>query len=262
VTPSFQQGHFLERTIRSVLDQGYPNLEYHVQDGASTDGTREVLKRYARQLSGWRRSRTAGQTQAINARLRARHRRDHGVAQLRRHPLPGALAYVADFFVTDPEVDVVYGHRLLIDEERPRDRPVAAPATHDYVLSWADYMPQETLFWRRRLWDKVGGGASTRRSASRWIGTCWLRFRDARARFVRVPRHSSALPRSTRSRRRRPPFQRDRLRRDGSASRERALGRVPSQQRDPQGGGCPTLMRHSAVDKFGWRIVTHWAMRA
>src|SRR6185436_555558 len=117
VTPSFRQAHFIERTIRSVLEQGYPNLEYHVQDGGSTDGTVPILERYAPRLSSWASERDSGQSQAIN-RAFAKTSGDI-MAWINSDDVlfPGALAYVADFFNRNPDVDVVYGHRVLIDEE-------------------------------------------------------------------------------------------------------------------------------------------------
>ena len=66
VTPSYGQADFIENTINSVLGQNYPNLEYFVQDGGSTDGTVEILKKYENQLSGWSSEFDEGQSQAIN----------------------------------------------------------------------------------------------------------------------------------------------------------------------------------------------------
>src|SRR5581483_1353273 len=69
VTPSFQQGDFLEETIRSVLLQGYPNLEYFVIDGGSTDGSVAILEKYAPWLTGWVSEPDRGQAHAINKGL-------------------------------------------------------------------------------------------------------------------------------------------------------------------------------------------------
>jgi len=70
ITPSYNQGHFLEETIRSVLDQGYPNLEFSIFDGGSTDQTVEILKKYHGQLSFWRSEKDGGQAAAINEGFR------------------------------------------------------------------------------------------------------------------------------------------------------------------------------------------------
>jgi predicted NodU family carbamoyl transferase/glycosyltransferase involved in cell wall biosynthesis len=187
VTPSFRQAAFIERTLRSVLDQGYPELEYVVQDGASQDGTREILERYAGRLASWESVPDGGQTEAINRGFA----RTSGeiMAWLNSDDilLPGALHYVADYFNQHPEVDVVYGNRILIDENDQQIGRWVLPPHSDEVLSWADFVPQETLFFRRRIWEKAGGRVDESfRFAMDW--DLLVRFRDAGARFCRLPR--------------------------------------------------------------------------
>jgi glycosyltransferase involved in cell wall biosynthesis len=186
VTPSYNQAAFLERTIRSVLDQGYPRLEYIVQDGGSTDGTLDILRHHAASLAHWESAPDRGQAHALN--LGFRHATGDILAYLNSDDvlLPGALAEVARFFAVHPEVDVVYSHRLIIDTE---DREIGRwilPAHDNAVLAWQDFIPQETLLWRRRLWERVGGCMDE----SFHFALDWdllLRFRDAGARFVRLP---------------------------------------------------------------------------
>ncbi len=187
VTPSYKQAAFLEPTLKSVLDQGYPNLEYFVQDGDSDDGTREILQRYSDQLSGWESQADGGQSHAIN--LGFARTSGEIMAWLNSDDIlfPGALAYVASYFMDHPEVDVVYGHRLLIDENDQQIGRWIMPAHDDEVLSWADFVPQETLFWRRSIWDKAGATIDESfRFAMDW--DLLLRMRAAGAKFVRLPR--------------------------------------------------------------------------
>ncbi len=192
VTPSFNQGRFLERTIQSVLSQNYAPLQYIVQDGGSTDETPDVLKQYAASLAHCESVADNGQADAIN--IGFRHATGEIMAYLNSDDLllPGALNYVAQFFVAHPDVDVVYGHRVVIDEYDAEIGRWVLPRHDSAVLSWADYIPQETLFWRRRIWDKVGAAIDESfRFALDW--DLLLRFRDAGATFVRLPRFLGAF---------------------------------------------------------------------
>jgi len=187
VTPSFRQGEFIERTISSVLSQDYPNLEYVVQDGGSTDDTCEVLQTYTNRLARWESKRDKGQSDAIN--LGFQNTTGEIMAYLNSDDilLPGSLAYVAKYFQDHPDVDVVYGHRVLIDEEDSEIGRWVMPPHDNEVLSWTDYIPQETLFWRRSIWEKAGN----RIDDSFQFAMDWdllLRLRDAGAKMVRLPR--------------------------------------------------------------------------
>lgn len=192
VTPSFNQGRFLKATLRSVLDQHYPRLEYVVQDGGSADETPGILAEYGPRLTHCTSAPDRGQAHAIN--LGFAHTRGEIMAYLNSDDLllPGALSYVAEFFARHPEVDVVYGNRILIDAVGNELGRWVMPAHDNEVLSWADYVPQETLFWRRRIWDRVGGGLDESfQFAMDW--DLLLRFRDAGARFARLPRFLGAF---------------------------------------------------------------------
>ncbi|BEP95506.1 hypothetical protein GmRootA79_38900 [Acidovorax sp. A79] len=192
VTPSFQQAHFIGRTLDSVLGQNYPKLEYFVQDGGSTDGTAEVLRSYGDRLTGWVSKRDAGQSQAINLGFACTGGDVMGWLNSDDLLMPGALHRVGEFFAQHPEVDVVYGHRILIDEEDREIGRWVLPAHDDNVLSWADFIPQETLFWRRTIWEKSGGQIDESfRFAMDW--DLLLRFRGAGARMVRLPNFLGAF---------------------------------------------------------------------
>lgn len=250
VTPSFKQAEFIERTIKSVLDQNYPNLEYFVQDGGSLDGTEKILGSYADKLSGWESYPDNGQSQAIN--LGFAKTSGEIMAWLNSDDLllPGSLAYVADYFNRHPHVDVVYGHRILIDENDQQIGRWMLPKHHNEVLSWADYIPQETLFWRRSIWDKAGGQIDESfRFAMDW--DLLIRFRDAGARFARLPRFLGGF--------------RIHMRQKTSAEisgigiqemsriRERILGRVPSDA-EIYRAVTPYMRKHIATDLW-WRIL-------
>lgn len=187
VVPSLNQGQFLQRTLRSVLNQRYPRLELVVQDGGSHDETLAILRRHERHLEHWESAPDRGQAHAIN--LGFGHTSGEIMAYLNSDDilLPGTLAYVARYLAEHPKVDAVYGHRVIVDEQdREIGRWVLPP--HDgTVLTWADFVPQETLFWRRSTWDRVGSALDE----SLHFALDWdllLRFQAAGARIVRLPR--------------------------------------------------------------------------
>jgi GT2 family glycosyltransferase len=157
VTPSYQQGHFLEWTMRSVLEQGYPNLEYVVMDGGSKDQTREILARYKDRLTYCESARDEGQADAIVRGFE--HTSGEIMAYLNSDDLlaPGALDFVARYMNEHPEVDAIYSHRVFIDEENRVTRYWILPPHHSWMMQRWDYIPQETCFWRRRIYEKVGG---------------------------------------------------------------------------------------------------------
>lgn len=192
VTPSFNQAGYLGATIRSVLDQNYPCLEYFVQDGGSTDGSIEVIRTHADRLTGWESKPDGGQSQAIN--LGMRRTTGEIMAWLNSDDilLPGSLAYVARYFAEHPNVDVIYGHRVLIDAQGHEIGRWVLPPHDDRVITFADFIPQETMFWRRRAWDRAGGTIDESfRFAMDW--DLILRFRAAGMRFVRLPRFLGAF---------------------------------------------------------------------
>jgi FkbM family methyltransferase len=192
VTPSYNQAQFIERTVKSVLDQSYPDLEYLIQDGGSTDGTLEVLEPYQQKLTHFESHNDNGQAHAINLGMQRTSGKIMAYLNSDDLFLPGTLWYVANYFVNHPEVDVIYGHRVIINEKDEEIGRWVLPPHDDHVIQWADYIPQETLFWRRELWEKVGGKMDeTYHFALDW--ELIIRFRAAGAKIVRVPRFLGAF---------------------------------------------------------------------
>ncbi|MCY2985673.1 MAG: glycosyltransferase [Planctomycetota bacterium] len=225
VTPNLNQGVFIERTLTSVLDQQYPKLEYVVQDGCSRDNSVAVIRQYESQISSWQSVKDHGQSHAINMGLE----RTSGdiMAYLNSDDilLPGSLDYVAKYFEQHPEVDVVYGDRLLIDEE---DRVInywVLPEHDSGAIAWADFIPQETMFWRRSAWDSIGSKVDE----SFHFAMDWdmiLRFRSQGKRFAHLPRFLGAF-RITESQKTNQ-LQASVGQQDMNRLRKRELGYVPS----------------------------------
>ncbi len=158
VTPSYNQARFLEATLQSVLNQGYPNLEYIVIDGGSTDGSVEILRRYAEHLAYWVSEQDDGQTDALVK----------GFAKATGDILcwlcsddllePWTLKEVAQFFQENPQARVVYGDTTWMDAEGQLiQRRKETPFNRFIFLYEHNFIPQPSTFWRRDLYEEVGG---------------------------------------------------------------------------------------------------------
>lgn len=188
VTPSFNQGRFLGDTMDSVLQEGPFEVDYIVMDGGSKDESAEVIRKRGEKLKHWQSKPDKGQAAAIREGF---EHTDCGpddiMAYLNSDDLfcPGAVGFVLDWFARNPEVDAVYGHRIIIDDlGREVGRWVLPP--HDpEVLGMVDFVPQETLFWRRRIHDAIGGFDPSFQFAMDW--DFLLRLRRAGARIERLP---------------------------------------------------------------------------
>ena len=159
VTPTFNQRVFLEETMRSVLLQGYPDLEYLVMDGGSTDGSVEVILRYADRLAYWVSRPDGGQSQALNAGLRKATGEVLGWLNGDDTYEPGAVSEAARVFAADPAVVMAYGDCANVDGAGTvfsvsRSRPF----DYDRLLRrWPNFIAQPTVFLRREALAAVGG---------------------------------------------------------------------------------------------------------
>ena len=191
VTPSMNMAGFVKATLDSVLDQHYPALEYVVMDGGSADGTSEVIERYASRLLHFESGPDGGQAAAINAGFH--HTRGEVMGWLNADDmlLPGALHFVGAYFRDHPAIDVIYGHRLLIDEHGDEIGRWVLPSHDEAAFRWFDFVPQETLFWRRDVWNKLCGLNADFQFAMDW--DLLLRMRRIGVRFARVPYYLGAF---------------------------------------------------------------------
>lgn len=185
VTPSYNQSAYLGDTIKSVLDQEYPRLSYAVTDGGSQDESPQIIANYAARLAYSCSEKDEGQSDAI---VKGFSKVEGEVmAYLNSDDLlaPGALNYVGEFFARNPDVDVVYGHRIIIDDKgREIGRWVLPP--HDNKANrFFDYIPQETMFWRKSLYEAVGGIDPNLQFTMDW--DLILKFQAHGAKFVRLP---------------------------------------------------------------------------
>lgn len=156
VTPSYNQGDFVEWTVQSVLSQRYPKLEYIFMDGGSTDQTLARIGPYRHQFSHFVSAPDEGQSGAIAEGFN--YATGEIMAYLNSDDmlLPGALNFVADYFHRHPEVDCIYSHRCIINEINQVVGHWILPPHSDFLMRRWDLIPQETCFWRRRLFTEAG----------------------------------------------------------------------------------------------------------
>jgi glycosyltransferase involved in cell wall biosynthesis len=189
ITPSYNQGQFLEATLCSVLEQDYPRLEYIVIDGGSTDDSPEILARYTSRLAYWESQPDRGQAHAINKGLQRAHGDFLGWLNSDDVLLPGVVSRAVHVFTQYPEVEVVYGHleridangKLLPTPRLPKDRV-------DFDLSQVlgeCVVNQPGSFWRRGAMERVGLLDEDLRYSLDY--EYWIRLALAGAQFMHLP---------------------------------------------------------------------------
>lgn len=178
VTPSYQQCVYLQTTIESVVGQDYPNLEYLIFDGGSTDGSVDVIRSYASRIAGWVSRRDGGQSNAINQGLRAARGEIVCWINSDDYLCPGALRAVADHFAANPRSDWAIGACEMVNDWEPPHEIRAAPRalTPAQLMNWwpHHWFCQQSTFWRRSLLDRTGYLDESLNYLMDW--ELWLRF--------------------------------------------------------------------------------------
>jgi glycosyltransferase involved in cell wall biosynthesis len=156
ITPSYNQGKFLEETIRSIVSQDYPNFEYIIIDGGSNDNSVDIIRKYESALAYWVSERDTGFGNAINKGF-ARATGDI-ICWVNSDDLllEGALLKVGKFFLKNRNAGLVYGDRHVIN----KDSKLLYKKRHIfYFPNQLKYMtiPQECAFWRRDVFYQCGG---------------------------------------------------------------------------------------------------------
>lgn len=157
VTPSFNQAQFLEQTILSVLSQDYPNLEYIIVDGGSTDGSLEILRHYEGELKDWVSEPDRGQADAIRKGMD--RSRGEILAWINSDDLymPGAVSEAVSAFQESPECGLVYGDGILIDQDNRILDWHRYPQFDAYDLLRFEVILQPAAFFRRQVYFGAGG---------------------------------------------------------------------------------------------------------
>jgi glycosyltransferase involved in cell wall biosynthesis len=164
VTPSLNQGEYLEDTIKSVFSQGYANLEYIIIDGGSTDGSVEIIKKYADKLAYWQSSPDRGRGDAVNKGFQRSPGEIMAWLGCGDMYCPWALKVVSEIFMQLPQVEwLTTASPIIWDVNK---LPISCGFLYGYTrdgFKEGYYLPaiatlqQESTFWRRSLWERAGG---------------------------------------------------------------------------------------------------------
>ena len=173
MTSAHNSGKYIEQTIRSVLAQNYPNLDYFVVAGGSTDGTVEIIRKYESEISGWISEPDNGMYDAINKGFARTSGEIVGQISATDMLQPGGLST----FGWLPGVEWIMGRPTFYDEEGENDRDRGSAGVFAEPISSEEerHIKLESTFWRRSLWEKAGGyvDASRRMSSDFEV---WVRF--------------------------------------------------------------------------------------
>ena len=157
VTPSYNQADFLETTIRSVLEQDYPYVEYFVMDGASSDGSVDIIHNYAGRLSGWVSEKDRGQGDAINKGLARAHGEIVAWLNSDDYYLPKAVSSAVEIFEQHPEAAMVYGDMLAVDQDGQTLNVLRYSQYSLEDLLCFQIIGQPAVFFRREAYEQAGG---------------------------------------------------------------------------------------------------------
>ena len=187
VTPVFNSGRYIEQTIRSVLTQGYPNLDYFIVDGGSSDNTLEVIRKYENEIAGWASEPDNGMYDAINKGFARTSGEIMGWISATDQLHIGGLSVVGSIFRTFPEVEWITARRTVFNEQGAMTRvdPLMRWSRFRFLLGGSNrHIQQESTFWRRSQWERAGGHVDAAwRFASDF--ELWVRFfRHARLHTV------------------------------------------------------------------------------
>ena len=177
VTPVWNSVRYLEATIRSVVSQAYPNLEYIIVDGGSTDGSVSIICKYESQLSNWVSEPDRGMYDAINKGFARSSGELMGWISATDMLHAGSLFVIGSVFQTFPDVEWITGRPTgFNDEGQAVEVLKLRPWSRKPFLAGANrYIQQESTFWRRSLWERAGGRVDdSRRNASDF--ELWVRF--------------------------------------------------------------------------------------
>ncbi|WP_064040803.1 glycosyltransferase family 2 protein [Methylomonas koyamae] len=192
VTISFNQAEYLERSIRSVLDQNYPDLEYVIVDPGSSDGSREIIDKYRDRFAKVIFEPDQGPADGLNKGFSHATGEIYGYLNSDDTLLPGSLSFVAEQFNNAAEIDVLSGHAYIVDKF---DNVVQKVFSHPFSLGayavGSCVLVQQSTFFKPGLFKKIGGFNKENRIS--WDGELMVDFAINGAKFKLVRKFLSCF---------------------------------------------------------------------
>ena len=159
ITPSLNQGLFLEETIRSVLLQGYPNLEYIITDGGSSDGSVEIIQKYAKWIAHWVSEADNGQSHAVNKGFTSASGEIYAYINSDDYYEPNAFKTIASLFNRSQNIQLIAGGCSIIKRQTIKSifKPWWPQNLDHFLKPFGSTFAQPASFWTKAVYDKVGG---------------------------------------------------------------------------------------------------------
>jgi glycosyltransferase involved in cell wall biosynthesis len=205
ITPSFNQAQFLDETIQSVISQDYPDIEYIIVDGGSTDGSVEIIKNYESRISYWVSENDQGQADAINKGFAIATGEFIGWLNSDDCLSPGAIRKVVDAFMLNPDVEFIYGDigqgESLLASQKLRGRETSI---EQILISGSVPIPQQGSMWRRSVLGKIGSLGTEwhvvldREFFMRTVLKCKIQYLPATLGFFRYHADSKSISQMSR----------------------------------------------------------------
>jgi glycosyltransferase involved in cell wall biosynthesis len=187
VTATYNQGNYIENCILSIIDQQYPNLEYIIMDGGSTDNTVDIIRKYESRIAYWVSEKDQGLYDALHRGFQKSTGDIMGWLNSDDLLIGKSLFTIADIFTDNPDINWIQGHPCVADESGRivYQRPQRSSRYSFYLKEYHDgiFIQQESTYWRRYLWEKSGS------SISRDFGYAgdfelWMRFYKYAEQYV------------------------------------------------------------------------------
>jgi glycosyltransferase involved in cell wall biosynthesis len=157
ITPSFNQGHFIEDTIESILSQNYKNLEYIIIDGGSSDNTLEIIRKYENRINYWVSEKDRGQADAINKGFKLAHGELLGWVNSDDILLPGCLSQIANVYNVNHGPDVIHVNFIYIDQNNRILKMINLPRQNSFFLEKGKWsVSQPAVFYKHSRLKEIG----------------------------------------------------------------------------------------------------------